>query len=104
MKNTRYETGVDLGIRVLWSESAAHRLGRVFLAPSEPTRGTSEGRWKDPAASRKLIRQLMAIVNSWHEYETLRRELAELDRPFPLSSSVMKGGAAHHADNETWLQ
>jgi hypothetical protein len=104
MKNTLCETGVDVGIRVLWSESAIPRLGRVFRAPVEPTRGTCESRWKDPAASRRIIRQLMAMVNSCQEYETLRRDLAELDRSCSSSSSIMKGGAAPNADNETWLR
>ena len=104
MENTLCETGVDLRIRSLWPESAAPQLGQVFLAPVEPARGTRESRWRDPAASRTLIRQLMAIVNSGHEYELLRRDLAELDRSYSSSSSVVKGGAASHADNETWLR
>jgi hypothetical protein len=104
MESTQYETGVDLGIRPSWSESAAQTLTMVILAPIEPTRGTSKSRWEDPAASRELIRQLMAIVNSRREYEMLRRDLAELDRSCSLSSSVVKGGAAPNADNETWLR
>jgi hypothetical protein len=104
MKNTRYETGLGFVVRSRTPESQKHTLAAAPGVSQEPTGGIHTTRWKDPQASGKLIRQLMTTVNSSHECQELRRDLAELDRLFPSPSSLMKGGAAHHAVDETWLQ
>jgi hypothetical protein len=104
MENTLRETGVDSGIRSEMSESGNERLGRAIPISYEPTGRIRSSRWKHPQASRKLIRQLMAIVNSRREYQELQRDLVELDRLFPLPSSSMKGGAAQNAVEEKWLR
>jgi hypothetical protein len=104
MENTLCETGVDPGIQSRLSESLCQIHGAVIGIRQEPTAVTVASRWKDPAASRRLIRQLLLIVNTRREYRLLRRDLAELDRLFPSHSSSVKGGAANRAVESKWLR
>jgi hypothetical protein len=104
MENRLHETGGHSRVAQSMAESTSPRFGRGIRVREEPSGGIHPCRWRQPQASRDLIRRLMAIVNRRREYEVLRRDLAELGRLCPSSSSSMKGGAAQGAVEETWLR
>lgn len=86
MKNKFKKTGTEFGNTSCMPKSRKNELS-----------STLDGRRArcHIEAEIKLIQQLLHIVNTKEEYELLERDLAELERLYPLiSSSSLKGGAA----------
>jgi hypothetical protein len=96
MENELNETGVVVRVEPATWQSQGKP---VNLAGEKEPIGSSSGLiWTNPAAaSERLVRQLLEIVNTQDEYELLQRDLEQLHALCPSCSNVLKGGAAQSA-------
>ena len=97
MENRLNETGADFAKTSCLPKSRDAELIVDSACRKEPAEGHHKSNWSNPEASKRLIQQLLELVNSKEEYELLERELAELEQLFPSFSDSLKGGAAEIA-------
>jgi hypothetical protein len=88
MENRLHETGADFGKTACLPKSRDAELIAASACRKELAEGEGphKSNWSNPEASKRLIQQLLQLVNSKEEYELLERELAELEQLFPSSS------------------
>lgn len=91
------ELSVDFGKTSYLPKSRNAELSANSACRKEPAKDLHQSYWSNPEASKRLIKQLLALVNSKEEYELLVRDLAELEHLFPSSSDSLKGDAAEIA-------
>jgi hypothetical protein len=90
MENRLNETGADFGKTSYLPKSRNAELIVDSACRKEPAEGEGlhKSDWSNPEASKRLIQQLLELVNSKEEYELLERELTELEQLFPSSSEL----------------
>ena len=81
MENRLNETGADFGKTSCLPKSRSRELTADSACRKEPAEGEGlhKSNWSNPEASKRLIKQLLQLVNSKEEYELLEQELAELE-------------------------
>ena len=92
MKKTN-ETGIDFGNTYNIVPKSKYQFSEINECPNEQNCNLRKIQWKYPLASRKLVIELLELVNSEAEYNVLLKELAELDEIIASQSSQLKGGA-----------
>ena len=90
MENRLNETGADFGKTACLPKSRDAELIAGSACRKEPAEGLHQSDWNNPEASKRLIQQLLELVNSKEEYELLEQELAELEQLFPSSSELIE--------------
>lgn len=93
MKNNLIETDTMRG-KTYWIVPRPEDEFSDDAGPNEWDCDAGRIAWKDPAASRELVQQLLETVNSEAEYDMLIGQLAELDATLASQSQQLKGGAA----------
>jgi hypothetical protein len=93
MKNKFNETGTDFGKIINIVPKSNYQFSEIINCPNEQNCNLRKTQWKYPLASRKLVKELLELVNSEAEYNMLLKELAELDEIITLQPLQMKGGA-----------
>jgi len=94
MKNKFNETGSDFGkIYYIVPKSNDVFSEGEFLA-NEPDYYWEKIRWTNPVASRKVLKELLELVNSEAEYNMLIEELAGLNKIIALQLLQIKGVCA----------
>jgi hypothetical protein len=90
MENRLNETGADFGKTACLPKSSDAELSANSVCRKEPAEGLHKSYWSNPESSKRLIAQLLQLVNSKEEYELLVRDLAELEQLFPSSSELIE--------------
>lgn len=93
MKNKFNETGPDFGNTCHIVPKSNDKFSENETLPNEQNNNLGKTQWNNPSASRKLVKELLQLVNSEAEYNMLLKELAELDAIIASQSSKLKGGA-----------
>jgi hypothetical protein len=93
MKNKLDETDT-IGGKIYWIVPESQDEFSEDQFPNERDYDLGNIPWKDPAASRELVKELLGVVNSEAEYDLLLKQLAELDSICASRSLQLKGGAA----------
>ena len=79
MKNKFNETDIDFGNTYSSVPKSNDKFSENEALPNEQNNNLRKTQWKYPLASRKLVKELLQLVNSEAEYNMLLKELAELD-------------------------
>ena len=90
MENRLNETGTDFGKTSCLPKSRSNELKTNSICRKEHTDSLQRISWSNPKASKRLIKQLLQLVNSKAEYELLEQDLAELEQFFPSSSELIE--------------
>jgi hypothetical protein len=98
MKNKFNETDIDFGNTYHIVPKSNYKFSENEALPNEQNSNLRKIQWNNPLASRKLVKELLQLVNSEAEYNMLLKELAELDEIIALQSSKLKGGAFKMAE------
>ena len=93
MKNKFNETGSDFGNTCHIVPKSNYPFSEIINCPNEQNCTLRKTQWKYPLASRKLVKELLELVNSEAAYNMLLKELVELDKIIALQPLQMKGGA-----------
>ena len=92
MKNKFNETGADFGNIQSLTKSRTSEFSDLCSRKEQINK--QKVKWPYPEKSKKLIVQLLELVNSNKEYEQLQKDLAELEILTSLNLLKLKGGAA----------
>ncbi len=92
MKNKFNETGSDFGNINSLTKSRTSESSELCSRKEQINK--LKVKWPYPEKSKKLIVQLLELVNSKEEYEQLQKDLAELEFLISFNSSKVKGGTA----------
>jgi len=90
MENRLNETGTDFGKTSCLPKSRSHELTTNSVCRKEHTDSLQRISWSNQKASKRLIKQLLQLVNSKAEYELLEQELAEIELLLHLSSELIE--------------
>lgn len=93
MKNKLNETDIDFGNTCHIVPKSNDKFSENEALPNEQNSNLRKTQWNSPLASRKLVKELLGLVNSEAEYNMLLKDLAELDAIIASQSSKLKGGA-----------
>jgi hypothetical protein len=92
MKNKFNETDIDFGNTCHIVPKSNDNFSENEALPNEQEFDLRKIKY--PLATREIVQQLLALVNSEAEYKLLLKELAELDEIIASQSSKLKGGAS----------